>query len=228
MQPGLLIGAGVVIGWLRPWQPEQAAPDRPEPVAAKPLESTPREPAPAPSVVAPQPKPEPELQNATQPAQAGPAPSEVAPQPKLQRKLRTATQPAQAAPAVSEKPPRPNPQLPARANPETDGRAREADAAAAGRMATPAPPAETAAADAAGAQTVISMAELPLSIRQELPALTISAHAYVSNPRARLVGIDNRILREGDYVVPGLELKEITSDGMIFSYKGYRFRRGVN
>jgi hypothetical protein len=28
-------------------------------------------------------------------------------------------------------------------------------------------------------------------------------------------------------VVPGLELEEITPDGMIFGYKGYRFHRGV-
>ena len=53
----VLVGASMVIGWLRPWQPEQAAPGRAEPVAAKPLASTPRQPAPAPSEMAPQPKP---------------------------------------------------------------------------------------------------------------------------------------------------------------------------
>ncbi len=48
-----------------------------------------------------------------------------------------------------------------------------------------------------------------------------------TTPGARLVGINYRILREGDYVVPGLELQQITPDGMIFSFKGFRFRRGV-
>lgn len=57
--------------------------------------------------------------------------------------------------------------------------------------------------------------------------MTISVHAYSGNPGARLVGIDNRILREGEYVVPGLKLEQITPDGMIFGYKGYSFRRGV-
>jgi general secretion pathway protein B len=197
----VLVGAGIVIGWLRPWQPEQAAPGRAESVAAKPLESTPlestrRQPAPAPSEMAPQPKPEPKLQNATRPAQAAPA-------------------------LVPTKP-----QLPARAKPETDGPPREADAAAPRGTAAPARPVDTAA-DAARVQTVISMAELPLSVRQELPAMTISVHAYSGNPGARLVGIDNRILREGEYVVPGLKLEQITPDGMIFGYKGYSFRRGV-
>jgi general secretion pathway protein B len=196
----VLVGAGIVIGWLRPWQPEQAAPGRAESVAAKPLESTPRQPAPAPSEMAPQPKPEPKLQSATRPAQAAPAPSEMAPQPK--------------------------PELTARAKPETDGPPREADAAAPRGTAPPERPVDTAA-DAAGVQTVISMAELPLSVRQELPAMTISVHAYSANPGSRLVGIDNRILREGEYVIPGLKLEQITPDGMIFGYKGYRFHRGV-
>jgi hypothetical protein len=35
------------------------------------------------------------------------------------------------------------------------------------------------------------------------------------------------MLREGDYVVPGLKLEQITPEGMILSYKGYSFRRGV-
>jgi len=205
----VLVGAGIVIGWLRPWQPEQAAPVRPETVAARPPESTPRQPAPATSETAPLPKPDPKLQSATQPAQAAATPSEIAPQAKPKLK--------------------PKPKLPARAKPVTDGPSSEADAATTKTTAAPATeqPADTAAADAAGAQAAISMAELPPSVRQELPAMKITVHAYSGDPGGRLVGMDNRILREGDFVVPGLELEEITPDGMIFTYKGYRFHRGV-
>jgi general secretion pathway protein B len=167
----VLVGAGMAIGWLRPWQPEQAAPGRAEPVAVKPPASTPRQAASAPFAVAPQPKPELQVQNATPSA---PVPTK--------------------------------PQRPARAKPKTDGTPREADA---------------------GVQTVISMAELPLSIQQELPPMTISVHAYSGNPANRLVSINNRMLREGGYLVPGLKLEQITPDGMIFGYKGYSFRRGV-
>jgi general secretion pathway protein B len=195
----VLVGAGMVIGWLRPWQ--QAAPGRAELVAAKPLESTPRQPAPAPPAMAPQPKPERQVQNATRPAQAAPAPALVPTKP----------------------------QLPARSKLKTDGTPREADAAGSSKKAASAPaqPVGNAAADAARVPTVISMAELPISLQQELPPMTISVHAYSGNPRDRLVGINNRMLREGEYVVPGLKLEQITPDGMIFGYKGYSFRRGV-
>jgi len=191
----VLVGAGMVIGWLRPWQPEQAAPGRAELVAAKPLESTPRQPASAPSEMAPQPRPEQRLQNATPPAQAAPA-------------------------LVPTKP-----QLPARAKPETDGTPREAAGAVPRKTAKQ--PVGTAAADAARVQTVVSMADLPLSVQQELPAMTISVHVYSGDPGKRLVGINNRMLREDEHVVPGLKLEQITPDGMIFGYKGYSFRRGV-
>ncbi len=57
--------------------------------------------------------------------------------------------------------------------------------------------------------------------------MTISVHAYSGNPRDRMVGINNRMLREGDNVAPGLKLEQITPEGMILGYKGYSFRRGV-
>lgn len=172
----VLVGAGMLIGWLRPWQPEQAAPVRAEQVAPKPLASPQRQPASAPPVVAPQ----------------------------------------------------PTPQRPLRTKPKTAGTPREAGAAVTEESAVPAPeqPVGTAA-DAARVRTVISMAELPLAVQQELPAMVISVHAYSGNPANRLVGINNRILREGEDLVPGLKLEQITPDGMIFGYKEYSFRRGV-
>ena len=57
--------------------------------------------------------------------------------------------------------------------------------------------------------------------------MTISVHVYSGDPGKRLVGINNRMLREDEHVVPGLKLEQITPDGMIFGYKGYSFRRGV-
>ena len=158
----ILIGGGVVIGWLRPWQPEPAAV---KPVESKPIES--------------------------KPVPAAPVASEIASQVK------------------------PDNVLP------------EANSLASGKTA---PPPERrvdiAAADAAG-ETVVEMDKLPTSIREEVSKITISVHAYSNTPGKRLVGIGRRILHEGDYVIPGLKLEEITPDGMILGYKGYRFRRGV-
>ncbi len=158
----ILIGGGVVIGWLRPWQSEPAAV---KPIASKPIES--------------------------KPVPATPAASEIASQAK------------------------PDNVLP------------EANSLASGKTAPqPERRVDIAAADAAG-ETVVEMDKLPTSIREEVSKITISVHAYSNTPEKRLVGIGRRILHEGDYLQPGLKLEEITPDGMILGYKGYRFRRGV-
>lgn len=65
---------------------------------------------------------------------------------------------------------------------------------------------------------------LPLSVQKELPEFHISAHVYFEKkPASRLVSINGRIVREGDNFVPDLKVKEITSDGVIFSYHEYIF-----
>lgn len=79
--------------------------------------------------------------------------------------------------------------------------------------------------DTAKDSGVINMAELPPAIQQELPKLAILAHSYSSKPKARFVFINDRMVHEEESPAPGLKLEQITPDGMIFSYKGYRFRR---
>ncbi len=169
----MLVGAGVAIGWLRPWQAEHAAP-----VALLPAK--PFEPA---------------------PIRALPVPAEVEVKPQAQARLPRAAPvaPHQAAAAASGKTVESIPE-----------RGVSKDAAA----VTP-------------AQTTIPLAELPVSLQQELPPMSISVHAYSGRPADRLIGINGKLLREGDEVAPGLRLEEITPDGMILSYKEYRFRRGV-
>ncbi|CAG4883524.1 conserved protein of unknown function [Georgfuchsia toluolica] len=88
-------------------------------------------------------------------------------------------------------------------------------------------PEVSAAAATTQEQTVMTMAELPLSIQQEIPKMTITVHAYSRTSKERLLGINDRMLREGDYLIPGLMLEQITPEGMIMNYKGYRFRHGV-
>ena len=193
----VLLAVGIVIGWLRPWQGEQPA-LMTEPSGAKSPISIPHQTAPAPL-----PEP-PEI--ARQTAQALPAPNSA-----------PAVQPAPMVAAV-----KPDTPTPARA--ETHGALPRAVAATPASLPEkPAGPADTAQQE----QKVISMAELPLPVQQEIPAMTIPLHAYSSKPRDRLVSINNRMLREGESLTPGLRLEQITPDGLIFSYKGYRFRRGV-
>lgn len=73
-------------------------------------------------------------------------------------------------------------------------------------------------------QRVLNIDELPLSVQQDLPDLTITGHIYSNNPTYRIVNINGQITQEGQAVTAGLKLEEITPSGVIFSYKGYRFR----
>jgi general secretion pathway protein B len=197
----VLLGAGVAIGWLRPWQAEQATP------AATQSEASGHQSVPVRPEIAPTPAPA------------------LAPAPVIAPALAPVRAPA-AVPVPA--PASVKSQSPARVGTEAPGKPQN-DAAAESSRATAVPqqPPGTAAADSAPAQNVISMAELPLALQQELTPMTISFHAYSANPRDRLVGINNRMLREGDDVAPGLKLEQITPEGMIFGYKGYSFRRGV-
>ena len=94
---------------------------------------------------------------------------------------------------------------------------------------TPVPekPVTAGLTDSASEQRAMTMSELPLAIRQELPSMQISLHLYSTRPRNSFVSINSRMLQEGEDVAPGIRLEQITPDGMVFSYKGYRFRRGV-
>ncbi len=198
----VLVSAGIAIGWLRPWQPEHTAPAT-EPIAAKPPESGPRQTALAPPPALP------EL--AKKPERLRPA-----------RKSTSAAQPATARAAMKR-------DTPARVETDKPGTPPVAvtDVPKGAPTLTPEQSAGKSPTNAAQEQRVMTMSELPLSIQQEIPAMSVSIHAYSSQPQNRLVGINERMLHEGGNVTPDLKLEQITPDGMIFSYKGYRFSRGV-
>ncbi|MGA9666895.1 MAG: general secretion pathway protein GspB [Gallionella sp.] len=76
-------------------------------------------------------------------------------------------------------------------------------------------------------QKAIAFDELPVPIQREIPDITVQLHSYSGKPGERLVYINSKKLREGDSLMPGLRLEQITPDGEIFSYKGYRFQHGI-
>jgi len=82
-------------------------------------------------------------------------------------------------------------------------------------------------ANAAPEPAAMALRDLPPAVRREIPELRLSMHAYSPRPEARIVSINDRLLHEGDSAADGVKLEEITPDGMIFSYKEFRFRRGV-
>lgn len=108
----------------------------------------------------------------------------------------------------------------------------------AARAPTPPAAVESAPLEAAAAKPVVldagefpakalALNELPQAVRQELPAIAISLHAYARDPKDRVVMINNQMLRQGDLVAPGLRLEQITQEGVVLGYQGYRFQRGV-
>lgn len=70
---------------------------------------------------------------------------------------------------------------------------------------------------------IYSLKELPESMKKDLPGFSFSAFLYSENPASRMVRINDRMLKEGQELVPGLRLKEITPDGVIFLHKEVRF-----
>lgn len=118
---------------------------------------------------------------------------------------------------------------PAHAGTEASHAISGADAGVPGETATPMTdkPAASEPADTGPEQGVMALSELPPAIRREIPAMTISLHAYSSNPGDRYVMINDKLLRQGELLAPGLRLERITPDGVILGYMEYRFRRGV-
>jgi general secretion pathway protein B len=74
---------------------------------------------------------------------------------------------------------------------------------------------------------VIEFYDLPESIKNQLPAIVISAHVFSTNPLQRSIVINNKFMEEGEYVIDDLMLIEITADGAIFAFQGSRFHYGV-
>jgi general secretion pathway protein B len=68
--------------------------------------------------------------------------------------------------------------------------------------------------------------DLPASVQQNLPAVTMSIFMYSEDPASRMVRINGQTLREGQYISEGLKVEEIKPDGVILNYKNYRLHIG--
>jgi general secretion pathway protein B len=195
----VVLVSGIMIGWLHPWQAE-----RQPPVPALPGTE---------AVAA---KPQIPISRQATLTTPGPltAPTEM---PGKGAQGMTAANRSRAAVAT---PAAMKPDQPAPVGSGTTG---------SGTSAVAAPMADDSArpAGAAQQQKAMRMDELPVQIQREIPAMAVQLHAYSNLPGERIVYINSTKLREGDSLVPGLMLEQITPDGMIFSYKGYRFQHGI-
>jgi general secretion pathway protein B len=69
----------------------------------------------------------------------------------------------------------------------------------------------------------ISYWELPDAVRADIPEIKFSVLVYAADPADRFVLINGERLSEGDSAQPGLVVKEIRRDGVVFSYRLYQF-----
>jgi len=65
--------------------------------------------------------------------------------------------------------------------------------------------------------------DLPDAVRAEVPEIKFSVLVYATDPADRFVLINGRRLAEGDSAQAGLVVEEIQRDGVLFSYRLYRF-----
>ena len=194
----VLIGVGILIGWMHQWRPEPAVPAI-QSDAGRPLESSTH--------------------------QSNSAPLPVVP----------------ALPALPRKPENPQPPRETTAQTQSDTpalmpakRLMDHPSVAVASSPSVAPVsvheehARIVPGDAVRESGVMAPTELSPALQQEIPKLVILVHSYSSKPKSRFVFINDRRWQEEEYPVPGIKLEQITPDGVIFSYKGYRFRRGIN
>ncbi len=234
----LLIAAGIVVGWLRPWQQGDAD------SAAAPTVPRVAESAPVPKVLAlagpAEAAPPAQPQSATPRLPDAPRIEQVEELRVLQVKPHRARVHAEMPAAAAEAPPAapvvalkvapPVATIPVATIVVTPpAAAQQAPVPGGKEQVNPATASTTDAAhdvthgQPSGENKVIALYELPPEVLHALPSMSISGYSYSATPRERMVGINDRLIQEGQYVADGLKLEEITPDGLIFSYKSYRF-----
>ncbi len=73
---------------------------------------------------------------------------------------------------------------------------------------------------------IYAQAELPESIRRELPRITYAGGSFSADKASRMAFLNGQVFHEGDTVAPGLVLKQIKQKSAVLAYKGYRFELG--
>ncbi len=112
-------------------------------------------------------------------------------------------------PAVTQAPRKPSPRLPVNT--------------AEGAMPVASSPVASAAVPPSTEPRVYAFNELPEEIRRELPTLVIGGAMYSKNPSNRMLILNGQTLHEGDKLVPGLKLEQISLKSAVLEYKGYRY-----
>lgn len=86
---------------------------------------------------------------------------------------------------------------------------------------------ENPSAKAAATRKALRYYELPSSVRESIPRISVSMLTYSKKPAERWISINGSKMREGQELSSGLSIEEITPDGAIFTFQGHRFYKAV-
>ncbi len=226
-----LISAGVLIGWLQPWQHNETKPNQDVAALTTPVAAAPQiayKPAPQLELLPPKPEKAKELEPTVSTLRAQKPTPTIKLVPKADDRVRTTP-----VDAVAQSSQQPASKVPEQIPQETAKPAIEkatSTSTSTSSSALPEPNIANGANsedDPAQAQKIVAISALPVSIQQEIPAMSISGYAYSTIAKERSVGINDRLLQEGEYLAPGLKLEQIREDGLIFSYKKYLFHHSL-
>ena len=70
------------------------------------------------------------------------------------------------------------------------------------------------------AKAAIVIEQAPKELLDELPIMEISSHIYSTQANRRSIIVNNQRLVEGDFVSPGVQVQQITNQGMIVQAQG--------
>ncbi|HJV70641.1 general secretion pathway protein GspB [Ideonella sp.] len=156
-----------------------------------------------------------------------PAPLQTPAEP-LPGNVATATPPAALPTAAQATPPAPALVVPSYAPPPARV-AKDAVAPPSPGVGTSAPataPAAptTPATTAAAPPRIPLMADLPPSLRKELPALAVGGSVYSDDAASRFIMLNGEVAKEGSQPAPGLVVERIEPRSAVLRFKGERFR----
>ena len=75
--------------------------------------------------------------------------------------------------------------------------------------------------------SVPHLRDMPALVLQAIPDMEFAGHVYSSNPEQRSVIINGRSMAEGETVVEGLRVEQITEKGVVFDYQNQLFQMPI-
>ena len=75
--------------------------------------------------------------------------------------------------------------------------------------------------------SVPHLQDLPSLVQQAIPEMIFAGHVFSSNVDQRSVIINDSYMNEGDIIIDGLKIEQITQSGIVFNYNGQLFRMDI-